>query len=93
MDFAHAIRQTNGYNALTTAVCQFLLLIALGYATSFIVPACISLACGQIKASPQVNEPPHLNDSAQSTDLPFSAELCSTAIPEFGRPSPCETPK
>ena len=93
MEFAAATKQTNGFSALSAAACQLLLLIALGFAASYIVSACLSLACEQVSTSLAATQKPRLSVSADTAAIPFSAELCSTALPEFARRSQCDLPK
>jgi hypothetical protein len=42
MNFAPATKHTNGLRAITAAVSQLLLLIVLGYATTYIVRAVLN---------------------------------------------------
>jgi hypothetical protein len=93
MELAPATKETNGFAAVTAALWQLLLLIAIGYAASFIVPAGVSLAVGKVSVSLQASEEPRLSASALDQNLPFDAEICSSAPPQIGRRSPCEPPK
>jgi hypothetical protein len=90
MQFAPA-KETKGFAAVTAAMWQLLLIIAIGYAASFIVPAGISLAVGKVSVSLQANTEPRL--SASALDQNLDAELCSSAPPQIGRRSPCGPPK
>jgi hypothetical protein len=87
MELALATKEDRASSALTVATLRLLLLIALGYGISYIVPACISFA------SLQVNEEPRSSASVQSPGLQLHAALvCGSAPPRLWERSACNLP-
>ena len=87
MEFAVATKQAPTRRALTVP-WQLLLLIALSYGISYIVPACISFA------SRQVNEERRSSVFVRDPRFMLTAELiCQSASPRLWERSACDLPK
>lgn len=88
MELALATKEANARGALAAASRQLLLLIALGYGISYIVPACINFACIQI------NEEPNSSRFVPDAALKLHAEIvCESALPRLWERSVCDLPK
>lgn len=88
MELALATREVDARGALTVATRQLLLLIALGYAIAYIVPACFSFG------SLQVNEEPRSGILVGGSGFKLYAELVCESVPAWLRErSACDLPK
>jgi hypothetical protein len=87
MELAVATKRAPTRRALTVP-WQLLLLIALSYGISYIVPACISFA------SRQVNEEPGSSEFARESSFKLTADLvCESRPPRLWERSACDLPK
>jgi hypothetical protein len=81
-------RRARTRRALTLALWQLLLPIALAYGVAYIVPACFSLA------SRQANEEPRSSGLVHGSGMELHAELvCESAAPRVWERSACNLPK
>ena len=80
--------RTRTGSALTVALWQLLLLIALAYGIAYIVPACFNFA------SRQANEEPRSSGLIHGSGIDLHAELvCESAPPRLWERPACNLPK
>jgi hypothetical protein len=80
--------RTRTRGALTVALWQLLLLIALAYGIAYIVPACFDFA------SRQASEEPRSNGLVHGSGIELHAELvCESSPPRLYKRSACNLPK
>jgi hypothetical protein len=88
MELVLATKKANARGALAVASRQLLLLLALGYLISYIVPACINFAFLQ------VNEEANSSAIVPGAGLKLPAELvCEPGLPRLWERSACNLPK
>ena len=80
--------RTRTRSALTVALWQLLLLIALAYGIAYLVPACFNFASGQ------PSEEARSNGLVHGSGIELHAELvCQSAPPRLWERSACNLPK
>jgi hypothetical protein len=80
--------QARTRSALTVALWQLLLLIALAYGIAYLVPACFNFASGQ------PSEEARSNGLVHGSGIELHAELvCQSAPPRLWERSACNLPK
>lgn len=88
MELALTIRKAKTHSALGGALRQLLLLNALAYGIAYMVPACISFACGQVDGEMQSGA------FVRGPSFDLHAELiCESAPPRLWERSTCNLPK
>lgn len=89
MELALITKQAKVRSALATASLQLLLLIALGFGISYLVPACISFA-----SHPVTDKEPRPGTFAHGSGFNLHAELvCKSTPPRLRERSECNLPE